>query len=375
MRKMRITGQISLGLLALGLGGALRALPALASSPACVLLCPPVTPAAPTSGAVTVSDVGPTSAMLSARLDPGGQSTSYYFLLSAAQGGAAQTTATQTLAATTPTTVNLSDDRLEPNSRYYAQLVAQNDNGPDTGPLGNPFATPVAPPLPIRVTIHANRYLIGTALSFTGITAGSTSIDSADAGYLQDAPVGSSRFVRYTDPLVEDAPSLQPNGRVSFAAVAIRNARWRAALSGENNGGAAAVFADGPIRQPSFSRPVTIYVYPLLSFGTDRPNNGLRITVGASAVVHRLRRGYVGEPVYIYIASSAHGPWRRIGAPRLRPAGSGEFPGSENLHASLSYPDPNAVYVNGCVRHQILPDMGTPFSDHACGARTLRRFG
>jgi hypothetical protein len=322
---------------------------------------------------VTVLDLRSTSATFTATLNPDGLSTSYYFRVSSAVLAIFETTATQTLATTSPTAVTFNDLRLEPDGKYRVQLVAENSDGIDQGPEGNPFATPKEPPLPIRIAVHPDRFSIGATISFAGTTSGSNWSDVWDTGYLQAKRAGSSKFVRYTDPFEQGAGTVSPNGRISFTAVALRNARWRAVLPGTNDG-PASMFADGPLRRKSISKSVMVCVYPLLNFGASRPNNGRRISVIASAVVHQLPRGYVGEPVYMYISSAANGPWQRIGAPRLRPVGQGEFLGSENLQATISYPDPNTVYVNGCVRHQILRDMGKPFFDRDCGAASIRTF-
>jgi hypothetical protein len=366
------------GLVALVAAPAGRATPRPA---ACLLICTTTTTTTSTSptststpapvlasaGGVGVSALASTAATFAAGFDPGVEGATYQFQVLFGGQIVSRSPSVTVSPGDTATAITYTASGLTPNEPYQVQLSYYNDvtgNAQDpTNSAPTAFTTPLEPAAVPVLTAGARAITIGQRVSLTA-TANDNPLGSTFV--LQDAVAPSERFGDFLS--LTDGPA-PVTGTITtaesdvFSEMPTANMRLRLLLPGTST-------ATHSVQLPSVSPPVLVYVFPRESVTVSRPDHNAINEVAAHLVVHTVKAGFRGEYVYFYTAASKQVRQRLIGRVRLRRTSAGSY-GVSAIGADLRFVDSKTFYVSACIRHAALPDMGTPFTDAACGRPTL----
>jgi hypothetical protein len=248
-----------------------------------------------------------------------------------------------------PVTGNVSG--LEPNVTYTLSVSADNEAGSTTSPALS-FTTPLEPSVPIALTVKRSVLEIHDNPGVTA-TVGRELFDPVDLDFKAQG-THRYRFAAYW-------PLSPPDRSVKFIWTPEQNGRIRAVLGGGLR---------HPEREPSTSNSIRLLVFPRPELILQRdPSDSRHVSVDFSYVVHPLRRGFVGELAYLYRSSNRSGPFTRFAVRRLRHENTIYGP-ALGTRVRIEAVGPIAVF--GCIRHQLLHDMGIPFTYRRCGGPTLK---
>jgi hypothetical protein len=302
-----------------------------------------------------VTSVSPGAASFSATVDPGGQDTNWQLTVRAvnpAIRGTEPVRGGSVPAGTTVTSVTGSVSGLLGNTRYTAVLTAANGSG-SAASQPVTFTAGELPALPITLAAQHLAVSIYSSPELTATIQGPTA--AANAVDLEFAPAGSARYHVVDHALVSGSV-------VNFHLFEpVQNGTVRAVLTGREEG------ARYIVRAPSTSNSVSVTVTPKPVLTVVHKGAGTNVVL--FYLVRPLPAGYVGEPVYFYETSSGSGPYRRFASARLRRERNALY--GYVLGATARLSSSASAAVVDCVRHQVLPDMGNPFTDAACGNATL----
>jgi hypothetical protein len=358
-------GRRIIAAMVVGCGVLVGLLPGTASG--CLLACGPGgsggSATLPSASAVTVGAVAATRVTLTGTVGTGGASTFWQFIVDHGRGGFGAGTSPANPASAVVTSIETS---ATAGTHYTVQLQVTNSVGTVTGPAAS-FTTPLEPALGAGLVANRAVVAIDSEVKLTGTAHGANATN--DVVQLQEKAGDARRYSYVPNPSFAGNPDYILSGnRLAYTLIPLRNARYRFRLTGRyynlDGGG------EYTRRQrPSVSKPISVIVDPIATLNATQARPG-RVDATASFTVHALPGRYRGEPVYIYLATSRSGPFRLIGAPRLRYRPG--VHGTGSLSGTAGTSTVGGLYFRSCVRHEPLPDMGRPFTNHACGSRTLR---
>jgi hypothetical protein len=323
---------------------------------------------APVAYSPHVDSYTTTTAHISAALDPGNAPTTYYFEYGRYPAGPLTRAASGSVdGCDQGDTVSTTLTGLTPGTNYELRLVTTNQYGTSTGESS--FGTQSAPPPPPDVGEHP---LVLLTTHSTDVSIGAlVSIRARLLGHFQSAASTSG------------APSLRlyyafsPYHRWHLSAAQQPPASGRLSLSlGTKPGSDVGPTQNVRVRAQigsSTSNTLTIYVEPQIYFNVTRADGGLSPDVIAyySAETDAPLHGAYPRPViYLYQGASSRGPFRRVGARRVRRTGPGSF-GTTILAARFVVRDPGRHEYVTCTPRPLLADTGRPFSSSTCGRRRI----
>jgi hypothetical protein len=318
--------------------------------------CPTTTQPTVLAPVVTVGVAkrsGPRSLTVNGTVNPEGAATTYYFVVTNVSGNyLGQGTPTRDLAAGYSAEAVSGQVKVDPGESYKFTLEATNSAGNASVAGTQPVTMPTHPKFTIKLSARAIKLggaftiLIGEGGTFDPIRP----IDSyvAKAPYRRWVNTGTGQLDGRNRILVYPCPRLPQND----CAWLDRNFEIRADQGRYH------------------SRGVEVYVYPSTFLDVVRENNNYSpyLDLTYLANVHRQKPPYPHPVVYFYGRSTAHGPFRRIGAVRMH--ARREY-AAEQLVAKLRYYDKGSLYSLSCVRHQLVRDMGVPFTNRKCGSASI----
>lgn len=312
---------------------------------------------------MTVGAVAATRVTLRGTVGTGGASTFWQFIIDDGRGGFGAGTSPASPAIAV---VSNTEKSATPGTHYTVQLQVTNSVGTVTGPAAS-FTTPLEPALAAGLVASRAVVAIDSEVKLTGTAHGADATN--DVVQLQQRASDARRYTYVPNPSFAGNPDYILSGnRLAYTLIPLRNARYRFRLTGRYynlDGGGEYT----PRERPSVSKPVSVIVHPVAALDAIEVGPG-RVAATASFTVHSLPGSYRGEPVYIYLATSQSGPFRLIGAPRLRYRPG--VHGTGSLSGTAGTSTVGRLYFRSCVRHEPLPDMGLPFTNSACGSGTLR---
>jgi len=359
-RKVRLVFLCTLGMV----GGMLAASPG-GGTAACILACSPTTSSTTTApppeeppvvSDVSVHAVSDSAVTVTAAIDPNGQSTGWSLSLepvSGDYGSPVSVSGGELAPGSAAVPVSRRARGLSPNVRYAVSVEANSVAGNSTAPQVK-FDTLLEPKLPITVTVRHPVDVIGTEPGLIATLHGKDPYDTVD---LYFKPEGSRRyhFAGFTTTSTRSVrPSFEPD----------ENGWVRVVLTGHT--------ADERhrFRQPSTSNAVRVIVFPRLELSVSQdPSDPAVADVGAFYVAHPVPHDFVGGPIYLYRSAQRAGPYERFAVLPLRHERNSYYGGVVGSQTQLRASPP--LWVRACVRHEPVPDMGTPFTDRSCGGLTL----
>jgi hypothetical protein len=354
-----------LALCALGVSAGVLAASAGGGAAACILVCPPTTSSTTTTpppeeppvvSDVRVRAISDSAVTVEAAIDPNGQSTGWYLSLQPV-GGDVGSPVTLTGGQLAPGSAAIAVSRrargLAPNVRYTASVMASNLAGEAHAPQVK-FKTRLEPKLPITLAVKHPVVVIDTEPGLVATVHGRDPYDSIN---LYFKPQGSRRY--------------------HFAGSSMASTRRvRPIFDPDENGSVRAVLAGHPygdrnrFRPPSTSNVLRVIVFPRLELSVSQdPSDPALADVDAFYVAHPVPRGFVGGPIYLYRSTQRSGPYERFAVLPLRHERNAYYRGVVGASTQLRASPP--LWVRACVRHEPVPDMGTPFTDRSCGALML----
>jgi hypothetical protein len=264
-------------------------------------------------------------------------------------GASLSTTPAQQLAAgVTQQAVSAPVTGLRAATEYAVTLVATNADGTRTA--GTTFHTQmVAKPIlrVERVVVDRNVVDQGASITVTAQLSGRvgqyTTYFGPPSVTLQSTP----RLAALTLPAIADTTATRSGVARFLPVTPLRNTRFRVRV--------------GAV----LSRWLRVYVNPLVElYSSPSPLKKGVVNLIYTADGY-LPAGYErGPAAFFYRGASPAGPFRRIAVGSFRRSGQ-----SLDARAAVRSP-PGAFYV-ACTRTPIIPNMGRPFVDQRCGARTL----
>lgn len=318
--------------------------------------CPTTTQptvAAPVLTIGTPKRAGPRSLLVNGTVNADGAATTYYFLVTDVSGSyLGQPTPTESLAAGDSAEAVSRRVKVEPGETYKVVLDAMNSAGSSSAAGAQPVTIPTHPKFTIKLSARAIK--IGGEFSIVihegGVFDPYRPVDSyvAKAPYRRWFNTGTGQLDGRNRIQVYPCPGQPQNG----CAWLDRNFEIRAGQGTHH------------------SRAEQVYLYPLTSLTVVRENDNYSpyLDLTYTALVHRQKPPYPHPVVYFYGRATAHGALRRIGAVRIH--ARSEYPDAE-LIAKLRYRDTGSLYSFACVRHQLVRDMGVPFTNRFCGAPSI----
>jgi hypothetical protein len=328
-----------------------------------VISCPTTTTtsttAAPQATITGVTDIRDTSAVFTAEINPGGLTTSYSWgYMINTYGGTFEPLPHNYVLGPSSSPVQIQTRiKLMPGAEY-SQLVlsAVNADGNTQAHWQPTFRTPEHPRL--KLVLRTNYTNFGTGPPVTARVSGTYNSLAALKFYIAPYPFtrwreadGGEMARTYGHSSVMAHPCL--TDVVLTCGGMERNFKLKATLG------------------PGTSPTRLIYVFPNYFVSSEREKDGDSpwIDVTFSATVHAMHR-YPRQRVYFYASPSRRGPYSRIGSARFHVAARSGDEGT-TLHATVRVNSPRSVYLLGCIKHQLVSDMGHPFNNRKCGRPRL----
>jgi hypothetical protein len=334
--------------------------PAVACTPLPPLVtCPPPPPtpstySRPTASISGVSDVTFHSVTLTAAINPGNLPTNYTWTVNDHLYTSSYRSAEGAIAASSNTsTVTSTVSGLKPGTTYDVSLYAENSAG-DVSVLQPRLVTTPSQFTMILVRPTRNaEYLGSNSANVEIVLSGEYGIDAPLDLYVRPA---SQRRWHLSNSYHLPRAGVQT---IHVPVCAFGTAcQWQS-----ENFKVRAVFG------AEHTRAVQEYVYPQIIDDVTRERYGTSPWLDAilEATIHRQRGRYRSQPVFFYDGPSRRGPFTRMAVSRFHRRAA------TVLIARARILDPHAGVTFGCFRHQLVPDMGTPFTARWCGRRYLPR--
>jgi hypothetical protein len=314
---------------------------------------PQPTIAAPVLTVGTPKRSGPRSLTVNGTVNPEGAATTYYFVVTDTSGNyLGQGTPTRDLAAGYSAEAVSAQVEVDPGESYKVTLDATNSAGNASVAGAQPVTMPTHPKFTVKVSAQAIKLggtftiLIREGGAFDPLRP----IDSyvAKAPYRHWVNTGTGQLDGRNRILVYPCPGQPQNG----CAWLDRNFKIRA-------------------DQGSYhSRPVRVFVFPFTYLGVvrEKDNYSPWVDLTYSAEIHRAKPPYPHPVVYFYARATTHSRFERIGEVRMH---AHRDSNDEQLVAKLRFRAPGSIYSLACTRHQIVRDMGVPFTDRRCGPPSI----
>jgi hypothetical protein len=344
--RMNVCGRLLVAAIAVLVVAIFVAVPSARALGACGLGC------APTVSAPSASAVTPTSATLSATVNPDGETTTYNFVIEKdgiVDDGVASPRTTIS-AGSVARTVTWQVADLIPNATYDTYLAATNSTGTSSAVYGS-FQTSILPALSVTLTPAYPAIAYGLAPMFTARVGAGNSCASVE---LQTR----DQFGRWQT--IDDQYS-SADGVVSFheSTSFEQNTVVRAYSTGISTCYDNAEFS-GTLWQPSASAAVTQYVLPSVGLAIYNTTNQslYNVTAGIAGAARYL------TPVYMYAERGQTGVFTRL--MRIH---------TWHFRLRAAHLDSMNGWFLLCSRARVSSKEGPPFSYPACGARTLRKGG
>ncbi len=247
-------------------------------------------------------------------------------------------------------TVQIPLTGLQPGTGYRLRIVLSSVAGAFAN-VGESFGTgvviPSGPPYKLRLSVSKHALQINAGVTFKGRLG---IVGTLPSDYTVNLELRHGRRWGSIDLTYPDA-----HGAVSFPnpTTLDRNSTFRLASAATG----------APVKRPAaHSKPVTVYVYPILQVTAQR-GQGNQVAARFLAQVH-IGAHYRHQRVYFYI--------RPQGSKRLTLVASARLRGSlGELDAAVVFHVSGAGIVLACTRHQLVSDMGKPYTLRSCGQPTV----
>jgi hypothetical protein len=343
-------------LAALLLAAAIAATAAL-SAAACVSVpllhsCPRTT-GPPVNASFGVAASSYDTATVTGTIEPHGLATSYYVAYGRGSGSASfnQRTAVTRLAslsAAHSVTVKLTG--LLPVSRYGVELVAENSAGSAT--TIDSFTTTTVSPVRVDFSdVRASKTVItmGDSVSLSGHVSGAGGYPLTDYGYVEVHALSDPQTPRGSGLSFESVPA---DGDLEISnLMPVENTQFRLQAGA------------------STSTAVTVYVLPTINIRVRRgPRKQASVTATVTVGAHPLSRHDHLAPVDFYRAATRTGSAVLFGSRVLVPVSARR---SRSFTASITFQDPDPVFIFVCSHGPLISNMGPPSTGRLCGQPSL----
>jgi hypothetical protein len=292
------------------------------------------------------------SATVTGAIDPHGLETKYYiaYRREPAVSYDERTALTKLPRASGAQPVRVRLTGLAPVSRYDVKLVAENSAG--STQASDSFMTARVSPVRIDFSdVRASQKVItvGDPVSLLGHLSGAGGYPLADYGYVEARAL--SRPVVPRGPALSFEP-VPLNGDLKISnLLPVENTQFRLQAG------------------VSTSSAVTVYVVPKIKIRVTRdPRKPAVVTATVTFGVHRLSPTQKLAPVYFYRSATRTGSAELFGSRALAPVSGHD---SRSLTATVTFSDPNPVFVSVCSHGPLVSDMGPPWLGRSCGRPTV----